>query len=69
MDARHDIGGLRDFREQYRHLHVPRGYRGGRHLFFTFGLGSAALVACVLQLDFALTYGRQRRFRQSPSTA
>jgi hypothetical protein len=41
----------RSFREDYRRLHVPRGYRGGRHLFFTFGLGSVALVACLLQLE------------------
>jgi hypothetical protein len=51
MDAAPDVDGLHDFREQYRRLHVPRGYRGGRHLFFTFGLGSAALVAGLLQLD------------------
>lgn len=51
MDAAHDTDGLRDFREQYRRLHVPRGYRGGRHLFFTFGVGGAALVACLMQLD------------------
>jgi hypothetical protein len=51
MDAAHDTDGLSDFRAQYRRLHVPRGYRGGRHLFFTFGVGSAALVACLMQLD------------------
>ena len=46
-----DLDRLRSFREGYRRLHVPRGYRGGRHLFFTFGLGSAALVACLAQLE------------------
>ena len=46
-----DVDEPRDFREEYRRRHVPRGYRGRRHLFFTFGLGSAALIACVLQLE------------------
>lgn len=39
------------FRETYRDHEIPRGYRGRLHLFFTFGLGSAVLVACLLQLD------------------
>ncbi|HXW09210.1 MAG TPA: hypothetical protein VD737_01220 [Steroidobacteraceae bacterium] len=52
MDAEPDsLERLRSFREEYRRRHVPRGYRGGRHLFFTFGLGSAALLACLLQLE------------------
>ena len=37
------------FREQYRRLHVPTRYRGGRHLLFTFGVGSAALLWCLTQ--------------------
>lgn len=38
------------FREQYRRDHVPAGYRGWRHFAFTFGVGGAVLVACLLQL-------------------
>ena len=39
------------FREQYRREHVPPGYAGWRHLLFTFGIGSAAVVAAILQLE------------------
>jgi hypothetical protein len=39
------------FRGQYRQEHVPAGYRGGRHLLFTFGIGGAALIGAILQLD------------------
>ncbi len=40
-----------EFREQYRREHVPRGYRGSRHLLFTFGIGGAVLVGAILQLE------------------
>jgi hypothetical protein len=39
------------FREQYRQEHVPPGYQGWRHLLFTFGIGGAAMVGAILQLD------------------
>ena len=39
------------FREHYRANEIPRGYRGMGHLLFTFGGGTAALVACLLQLE------------------
>jgi hypothetical protein len=39
------------FREGYRQEHVPRLDRGGLHLAFTFGVGGAALVGSVLQLE------------------
>ena len=39
------------FRGPYRQEHVPPGYRGSRHLLFTFGIGGASLVAAVLQLE------------------
>ena len=39
------------FREQYRQEHVPPGYQGWRHLLFTFGIGGAAMIAAILQLE------------------
>ena len=39
------------FREQYRREHIPAGYKGWLHLVFTFGIGGAAMVASILQLD------------------
>jgi Fatty acid hydroxylase len=42
---------VRAFREEYRRLHVPARYRGALHLLFTFGIGSAAMIACLLQLQ------------------
>lgn len=48
-DAR-EAEQVRAFREQYRREHVPAHYRGGLHLAFTFGFGTAALAACLLQL-------------------
>lgn len=39
------------FRARYRAEEIPRGYRPWAHLLFTFGGGSAALVACLWQLD------------------
>lgn len=44
-------GAVAEFREQYRQEHVPPGYRGGRHLLFTFGIGGAVMIAAVLQLE------------------
>ena len=41
---------VQDYREQYRREHIPARYRGWLHLAFTFGVGSAAIVVCVLQL-------------------
>jgi hypothetical protein len=38
------------FRADYRRDHVPPGYRGAWHLAFTFGIGSAICIACLLQL-------------------
>lgn len=46
MDAR-----VTEFRVGYRREHIPSRYRGGLHLAFTFGVGGAALVACLWQLD------------------
>lgn len=43
--------GVAAFREQYRQEHVPPGYRGWRHLLFTFGIGGAAMVAAILQVE------------------
>ena len=43
--------GVAAFREQYRQEHVPPGYRGWRHLLFTFGIGGATMVAAILQLE------------------
>lgn len=39
------------FRADYRAREIPAGYRGWLHLVFTFGVGSAALLACLTQLD------------------
>jgi hypothetical protein len=39
------------YREHYREEHVPPGYQGWRHLLFTFGIGGAAVVAAILQLE------------------
>jgi hypothetical protein len=39
------------FRASYREAEIPPGYRGGRHLLFTFGGGSLALLVCLWQLD------------------
>lgn len=39
------------FREAYRREHIPAHYRGTLHLSFTFGIGGAALVACLLCLE------------------
>jgi hypothetical protein len=41
---------VRRFRADYRATEIPAGYRGGVHLLFTFGVGTAVLVACLLQL-------------------
>lgn len=38
------------FRESYRDHQIPRAYRGDLHLWFTFGFGSAVLLACLWQL-------------------
>jgi hypothetical protein len=38
------------FREEYRAAEIPAGYDGRGHLAFTFGVGSLALVACLLML-------------------
>ena len=51
MDEVREAEQVRSFREEYRQRHVPPRYRGSLHLLFTFGAGSAVLVACVLQLD------------------
>jgi hypothetical protein len=40
-----------EFRERYRAAEIPPGYRPWAHLLFTFGGGSAALLACLWQLD------------------
>ena len=42
------------FRDGYRAQEIPRGYRGGAHLGFTFGVGGLALVACLWQLQAVL---------------
>ena len=39
------------FRAEYRANEIPRGYQPLLHLAFTFGLGTAALVACLVALD------------------
>lgn len=39
------------FRNEYRATEIPRGYSPTGHLLFTFGGGSAALMACLWQLD------------------
>jgi len=50
MNARSDER-LEAFRERYRAEEIPRGYRPWLHLLFTFGGGSAALLACLWQLE------------------
>lgn len=40
-----------EFRQRYRSAEIPAGYRPWAHMLFTFGGGSAALVACLWQLD------------------
>jgi hypothetical protein len=42
--------GVERFREQYRATEIPAGYDGRGHLLFTFGVGTLALVACLLML-------------------
>src|SRR3990167_8564008 len=42
------------FREEYRDREIPAGYDGRLHLAFTFGVGSIALVLCLLQLQAVL---------------
>jgi len=39
------------YRDEYRREHIPASYRGALHLLFTFGVGGAALVLCLLRLD------------------
>jgi len=39
------------FREEYRDREIPPRYQGGLHLLFTFGVGTAALLLCLAQLD------------------
>jgi hypothetical protein len=39
------------YRADYRATLIPRGYRGGAHALFTFGAGSAVLLACLAQLQ------------------
>jgi hypothetical protein len=39
------------YRDDYRAAWIPRGYRGGAHALFTFGVGSAVLLACLAQLQ------------------
>lgn len=39
------------YRDDYRATLIPRGYRGGAHALFTFGAGSAVLLACLAQLQ------------------
>jgi hypothetical protein len=51
MPARQQREAVEAYRARYRREHVPSGYRGGLHLAFTFGVGSAALVLCLMQLD------------------
>jgi hypothetical protein len=44
------------FRAEYREREIPRHYRGGAHLLFTFCGGSLALVACLAQLEAVTTW-------------
>lgn len=46
-----DAGATARFRQQYREREIPRAYRGGAHALFTFGAGSAVLLACLSQLQ------------------
>jgi hypothetical protein len=39
------------FRDDYRDREIPGGYQGSLHLAFTFGVGGAALVLCIAQLQ------------------
>ena len=39
------------FRDEYRATEIPRDYQPLLHLAFTFGLGTVALVACLVALD------------------
>lgn len=39
------------YREQHRREHIPLRYKAGLHLVFTFGIGGAALVLAILQLE------------------
>jgi hypothetical protein len=39
------------YRDEYRRAHIPAYYRGWLHLLFTFGIGGAGFVACLLRLD------------------
>lgn len=50
MSATHLPEATRRYRAEYREREIPRGYRGRRHLAFTFGGGSLALAACLWQL-------------------
>src|SRR4249919_3775098 len=51
MNAADIPESVRRFRAEYRESEIPRGYRGGAHLLFTFGVGSAVLLACLWQLQ------------------
>jgi hypothetical protein len=50
-----EAGGNTDrvgsYRDEYRRAHIPAYYRGWLHLLFTFGIGGAVFVACLLRLD------------------
>jgi len=46
-----NASSVQEFREQYRRELIPPRYRGALHLLFTFGVGGAALVACLMQLE------------------
>jgi hypothetical protein len=39
------------FRDDYRDCQIAPGYRGGRHLAFTFGVGGLALLLCLGRLE------------------
>lgn len=39
------------YREQYRREHIPPHYSGWMHATFTFGIGGAAFVLCVMQVE------------------
>lgn len=51
MNVPGEADRARTYRDEYRREHIPAHYRGALHLLFTFGVGGAALVACLLQLD------------------
>jgi hypothetical protein len=42
--------GISAYRDRYRREHVPAYYRGGLHLLFTFGVGTAVLLWSLLHL-------------------